>query len=70
MLISVKTKLSDKSVRQVNHFFAAMLVSRHPGLRYLNREEDVGDESLRYAKNSYHPLCKLRKYNVYLPKKA
>lgn len=54
----------------VNHFFAAMLVSRHPGLRYLNREEDVGDESLRYAKNSYHPLCKLRKYNVYLPKKA
>lgn len=51
------------------HFFAQMMLNRHSGLRYMNREEDVGDESLRYAKNTYHPIAKLRKYNVYIPEK-
>ncbi|MCM1369762.1 MAG: phosphatidylglycerol lysyltransferase domain-containing protein [Candidatus Amulumruptor caecigallinarius] len=31
-------------------------MSLHPEIRYLNREEDMGDESLRESKMSYHPI--------------
>lgn len=48
----------------VNRLFAEMMVERHPDLRYINREEDVGDPGLRHAKESYHPAMILRKYNV------
>lgn len=48
----------------VNKLFAGMMLGRHPGLRYINREEDTGDPGLRYAKESYHPVEMLRKYNV------
>lgn len=49
----------------INCFFAAHLLDRHSGIKFINREEDVGDESLRYAKESYHPLTLLRKFNIY-----
>ena len=48
----------------VNKLFAAMMTERHPGLIYINREEDVGDPGLRHAKESYHPSELLDKYNV------
>ncbi|MCM1076698.1 MAG: phosphatidylglycerol lysyltransferase domain-containing protein [Bacteroides sp.] len=48
----------------VNKLFAEMMTSRHPGLIYINREEDVGDPGLRHAKESYHPIAMLDKYNV------
>jgi len=48
----------------INKFFAGRLVERHPGLKFLNREDDAGDEGLRRAKESYNPLCILHKYNV------
>ncbi len=50
----------------INHLFAKSMLSKHPGLRYVNREDDAGDPGLRYAKESYHPAFKLRKYNVRL----
>lgn len=50
----------------INRMFAALMLLRHPGLRYVNREEDCGDPGLRYAKESYHPVRLLHKYNVYL----
>lgn len=50
----------------VNKLFAEMMTSRHPGLIYINREEDVGDPGLRHAKESYHPAAILRKFNITL----
>lgn len=46
------------------HLFAAMMTARHPEIMYVNREEDTGDPGLRYAKESLHPLEKIRKFNV------
>ncbi len=48
----------------INKLFVAEMLHRHPGLRYINREDDAGDPGLRYAKESYHPLRLLRKFNV------
>lgn len=47
----------------INKEFAAMMLERY-GVTFINREEDAGDEGLRRAKESYHPLMMLRKYNV------
>jgi hypothetical protein len=35
-----------------------------PGVVYVNREEDCGDEGLRRSKQSYHPCQMIRKYTV------
>lgn len=42
--------------------FARQLNADHPQLRYLNREEDMGIENLRKAKESWYPLYLLEKY--------
>ena len=34
------------------------------GIRYINREEDVGDEGLRTAKKAYHPVEIIEKFTV------
>ena len=39
----------------VNRAFAQAVRENHPGVRYLNREEDMGLAGLRQAKLSYHP---------------
>ena len=48
----------------INRLFASMMTTIHPSVQYINREEDVGDPGLRHAKESYHPLELLKKYNV------
>lgn len=50
----------------INNLFARMMTRRYPMIRYINREEDAGDPGLRRAKESYHPLPLLRKFNVSL----
>lgn len=47
----------------VNKLFAADMAERY-AIRYINREEDAGDEGLRQAKESYHPAAMLRKYDI------
>lgn len=42
--------------------FARQLNADHPQLRYLNREEDMGIENLRKAKESWYPLYLLEKF--------
>lgn len=51
----------------INKLFASAMRDKH-GIRYVNREEDVGDEGLRKAKMSYHPAALLKKYNLSVEK--
>ena len=46
----------------VNREFARLVHARFPEIQYFNREEDMGIEGLRRAKESYHPDILLMKY--------
>lgn len=52
------------SYEMINHEFAAAMTEKYPEIKYINREDDAGDIGLRMAKESYHPLEILKKYNV------
>ena len=48
----------------INKSFADLICREHPEIRFINREDDSGDMGLRMAKESYHPIELLRKYNI------
>ncbi len=56
----------EGSYEKINKEFAALMCARHPEIAYINREDDSGDEGLRKAKQSYHPVEILKKYNIAL----
>ncbi|MBD5307190.1 MAG: DUF2156 domain-containing protein [Bacteroides sp.] len=58
------TRNIEGSYEKINQAFAARMMERYPQIRFINREDDAGDEGLRKAKESYHPVEKLKKYNV------
>lgn len=48
--------------QMINREFVRHLLKAYPGLRYINREEDMGMGNLRKAKESYYPAFMLNKY--------
>ncbi len=48
----------------INREFARWVRANHPGIRYLNREDDMGVEGLRKAKESYCPDLMVEKYSA------
>lgn len=56
----------EGSYEKINKEFAALMCARHQEIKYINREDDSGDEGLRRAKQSYHPVEILNKYNIAL----
>ena len=48
----------------INREFARRVRQRHPQVRYLNREDDMGVEGLRKAKSSYYPDLMVEKFSA------
>lgn len=48
----------------INREFARWVRARHPEIRYLNREDDMGVEGLRKAKQSYYPDLMVEKHTA------
>lgn len=48
----------------INREFVRQILQRHPDILWINREDDMGHESLRQSKESYHPDAMVEKYAV------
>lgn len=62
--IEKATRQVPGSYEAINTLFARSMTEAYPEIKYINREDDSGDEGLRFAKESYHPVEVLKKYNV------
>lgn len=66
LFIHIEKALKDipGGFEMINKSFAAHILASHPEIKFINREDDAGDPGLRHAKQSYHPLSLLRKFNI------
>ena len=62
--IEKATRAVNGSYEMINREFASHVLEVHPEVKFINREDDSGDEGLRKAKESYHPITLLKKFNV------
>lgn len=66
--VDVRFEKADVSVhgayQMINRQFVRYLRESNPSLQWLNREEDMGHEGLRRAKESYYPARMLMKYDA------
>ena len=60
--IHFEKALDEAAYPAINQGFAAYLRDRHPELKWLDREDDMGLEGLRKAKLSYNPDMMIEKY--------
>lgn len=63
-----KGLVSYEGVYQAINYLFVNYVTSFNDLKFINREEDVGDEGLRKAKLSYHPLTLKKKYRIIVSK--
>ncbi len=59
-----KAKREYKGAFQMINCLFAKTELEQCGIRYINREDDVGDEGLRQAKQSYFPAYMLKKFKL------
>lgn len=62
-VIHIEKALNDYngSYQMINHLFVK---SEFEDVEFINREDDFGDPGLREAKESYHPVMLLKKYDI------
>lgn len=58
------TRKINGSYEMINCLFAKAMTEKYPEIKFINREDDAGDIGLRMAKESYHPLEVLKKFNI------
>ncbi len=61
---------ADKNIPGIFPFLSNQYIKtmkeRFPSFTFVNREEDLGDLGIRYAKECYHPAWKIYKYYLYV----
>lgn len=57
-------KAIPQAYSAINYEFANYIKNKYPDIKFLDREEDMGVEGLRKAKNSYYPHHMTEKYRA------